>query len=257
MITLLFGLISSIPLQADLADTKDYEARQKAVDKYFWPSSPGFSLDLEKFEAGTRLLIKDFPNEGGGYENLMALIEKYEKSDRKKALALASELAAETTPEKFRHWAKGCINRLDSLGKPICLQFVGVDGREVNIAKMDGKIVLVDFWATTCAPCVRDLPQIKALYEKYHAQGFEVIGISCDGSRQTDLKKFNQFLKEKEIPWPQYYDGKQQSENKFAQEYGIDGIPHMLLIDKKGNLRFDGLRLNDGMEQKISKLLVE
>lgn len=243
--------------QADLADVKDYATRQKAVDKYFWPSSPGFSLDLEKFEAGTKHLIKDFPNEGGGYENLMALIEKYENSDRKKALALANELSAEATPEKFRQWAKGCINRLNSMGKPIRLQFVGVDGREVNMAKMEGKIVLVDFWATTCAPCVRDLPQIKALHEKYHAQGFEVIGISCDSSRQTDLKKFNQFLKEKEIPWPQFYDGKQQSENKFAQEYGIDGIPHMLLIDKKGNLRFDRLRLKDGLEQKISQLLAE
>jgi thiol-disulfide isomerase/thioredoxin len=256
LLTLLIGLVPTMWSQADSTDTKDYETRQKTVDKYFWPSSPGFSLDLEKFEAGTRLLIKDFPNHSGGYENLMALIEAHEMKDTPKAIALANELAADSTPERFRFWAKGCIKRLNAIGKPIRIQFVGVDGHEVDTAKMNGKVVLVDFWATTCSPCVRDLPQIKSLYEKYSEQGFEVIGISCDG-QQTDLEKFDQFIKQKQIPWSQFYEGKQQTENKFAQEYGIDGIPHLLLIDKKGNLRFDRLRLKDGLEKRISELLAE
>ena len=93
----------------------------------------------------------------------------------------------------------------------------------------------------------------KSLHEKYKEQGFEVIGISCDNNRE----KFLQFLKKKEISWPQFYDGKQQTENKFAQEYGVDGIPHLLLIDKKGNLRFDRLHSKDGLEKTITDLLAE
>jgi thiol-disulfide isomerase/thioredoxin len=262
LLTLLLGLSVVTQSQAELAEAKDYETRKKAVDKYFWRSSPDFHLDLEKFEAGSRLFIKDFPNQGGGYENLMALIEVYEeKKDSQKALALANELAADATPEGYRLWAKGCVTRLNAIGKPIRIQFVGADGREVDTEKMSGKVVLVDFWATTCHPCVRDLPQIKSLYEKYNQHGLEIIGISCNSSGQTDREKVRekllQFLKQKEILWPQFFDGKQQIENLFAQKYGIDGIPHLFLIDKKGNLRFDNVLVKDGLEQKISKLLAE
>jgi len=127
---------------------------------------------------------------------------------------------------------------------------------------MKGKVVLVDFWSTTCVPCVAELPRVKAAYDKYNPQGFEVVGISCD----TDKDELASFIKEKGFPWPQYFDGKQQEQNKFAQGFGIDGIPHMFLVDKKGCLRFDNVQARDNVhakgdttsfEEKISKLLAE
>jgi hypothetical protein len=73
------------------------------------------------------------------------------------------------------------------------------------------------------------------------------------------------FLEEKSYPWPQYFDGKQQDDNKFTTEFGIDGIPHMFLVDKKGLLRFDNVRAGKfhpegdmtSFEDKISMLLAE
>jgi peroxiredoxin len=102
---------------------------------------------------------------------------------------------------------------------------------------------------------------VKAAYDKFRGQGFEVIGISCD----TDKEQLNKFLDEKGFPWPQYFDGKGFG-NKISQSFGIDGIPHMFLVDKKGLLRFDNVRASDkyhpkndttGFEEKISKLLAE
>lgn len=239
-------------LQADDLQKGDYKSRWKAALEFIH-NTP---VQWDEFEKATRALIKDFPDKPNGYCDMMMLIEHYERSDRKRAVALANEMTSATTPEGFKLWAKGCLARLESVGKPVALQFTALDGREVDVAKMKGKVVLVDFWATTCTPCVAELPQIKADYDKYHSQGFEVIGISCDGEQQTDQKKVERFVKRKELPWPQFYDGKQQTDNKFAQAFGVDGIPHLMLIDKKGNLRFDNVRPKE-LDKKIVELLAE
>jgi peroxiredoxin len=117
---------------------------------------------------------------------------------------------------------------------------------------MRGKVVLVVFWATWCAPCVAETPALKSAYDKFHAQGLEIIGISRD--KQEDKGRLNKFLKARNIPWPQYFDGKGH-ENQIALEFGIDGVPDLFLIDKKGVLRETKVR--EGLEQKISKLLPE
>lgn len=208
-------------------------------------------------------LAKDYPKEANGYQGIMLAVEHYEYEGRPdKSRALAEKLVASSAPEKYRLWAKGSLNRLNSHDKPVSLKFMAVDGREVDLAKMKGKVVLVDFWGTHCGPCVAELPRVKAALAKFHAQGFEVIGISCD----TNQKELENYVKRHDISWPQYFDGKQQNDNKFTVEFGIDGIPHMFLVDKKGLLRFDHVRARDdahlkgdttGFEDKIAKLLAE
>jgi len=85
--------------------------------------------------------------------------------------------------------------------------------------KYEDKVVLVEFWATWCGPCVAELPNIIKAYNKHHSNGFEVIGISLD----QDEQKLKSFLKAKEIPWVQYFDGKGW-QNKLAAKYGIDSV---------------------------------
>jgi thiol-disulfide isomerase/thioredoxin len=226
-------------------------------------ASSGSSNATDQLVEGAWALIEDYPNRTDGYELIMMSIEHYEYEGKSaKARAMADELLAGSAPERFKLWAKGVLNRLDSYNKSVSMQFTAVDGRDVDLATMKGKVVLVDFWATWCGPCVAELPRVKAAYDKYHAQGFEVIGISCD----TDREQLKRFIKEKGLWWPQYFDGKQQESNKFAQGFGIDGIPHMFLVDRRVLLRFDNVRANDkyhpkgdttSFEEKISKLLVE
>jgi len=115
------------------------------------------------------------------------------------------------------------------LTKPLDLKFTSVDGKTVDLSKMRGKVVLVDFWATWCPPCVAIAPDIVALYKKYHSQGLEVVGISMD----TDKKAMLDFVKEEGAPWPQYFENSDQ-DNVIAVKYGVDSFPTVWLVNKKG-----------------------
>ena len=123
----------------------------------------------------------------------------------------------------------------------------------LSLKDLRGKVVLVDFWATWCGPCVAEIPRVKAVFERFHSKGFEVVGISCD----TDKDRLADFVEEKAIPWPQFFDGSTQIDNKFSQAFGINGIPQMFLVDKKGCLRVDNVRAEGNFEEQIAKLLVE
>ena len=90
------------------------------------------------------------------------------------------------------------------IGKPVDIQFTSIDDKKVDVSKMKGKVVLIDFWATWCGPCVAELPNVKRAYEKLHPKGFEIVGISLD-SKESALRRF---VKKEEMPWPQYFDGK-------------------------------------------------
>jgi thiol-disulfide isomerase/thioredoxin len=204
----------------------------------------------DNYEQGARDLIKQFPEQPDGYQ---FLINEILFGKREKALALAKELSGMSAPEKYRLWAKGFIFRHDSIGKPVMMQFTSLDGREVDLAKLKGKVVLVDFWGTACVPCVAALPTIKTAYDKYHQQGFEVIGISYD----SDKARLTRFVKEHEYPWPQSFEGEQGVDNRFAQEFGVCGIPHMLLLDKKGFLRNGDFHTGPTFEASITELLNE
>jgi thiol-disulfide isomerase/thioredoxin len=124
-------------------------------------------------------------------------------------------------------------------------------GKPLSVANYKGKVLLLDFWATWCGPCVGELPNVLKTYQKHHAEGFEIIGISLD----DDEKKLLAFIKSKNIPWPQYFDGKGW-ENKLAQKYGIQSIPATFLLDGEGKIIAKDAR-GESLEEAVAKAVAK
>ena len=126
---------------------------------------------------------------------------------------------------------------------------VDLEGNSISLAEYRGKVVLLDFWAVWCGPCLGEIPRIKAVYERYHDKGFDVIGVSLD----EDAAVLREFIKEKEIPWRQIFDG-QKWAGHLAQQYGVRGIPAPFLIDREGkviSVKARGHLLSEFVEAEI------
>ncbi len=214
----------------------------------------GMKAMLAEFEAQIRSIQKDFPDRPEVYG---ALLEVAQGLGGEKGIAITKEVEASKAPDEFKKMASGAREEIlaeqkktERIGKPLDLKFTAIDGRAVDVAAMKGKVVLIDFWATWCGPCIGELPNVLAAYEKLHPKGFEIVGISFDQEKDT----LEAFVKKRKMAWVQYFDGEGWG-NKFGKEFGIRGIPSMWLIDKKGNLR--DLEARDGLAAKVEKLLAE
>jgi thiol-disulfide isomerase/thioredoxin len=130
---------------------------------------------------------------------------------------------------------EGSARKLELVGQPMPISGKLVEGGTFDISQFKGKVVLVDFWATWCGPCVAELPNVKEVYEKYHERGFEVVGISLD----NEVDPLTKFIEEKHIPWPILFEGGEGTSgwaHPLAKKYGVNAIPMAVLIDRAGKV---------------------
>ena len=135
--------------------------------------------------------------------------------------------------------------------KAIDFKVKDLDGNDLSLEQYRGKVILLDFWAVWCKPCIAEMPNVKGVYEKYKDQNFQIIGISLDESRDTLVG----YLEKEEITWPQVFDGNGWK-NQVATMYGIRAIPHMYLIDGEGVVRKSGVR-GHALEPAVAELVRE
>ncbi|MGC3990245.1 MAG: redoxin domain-containing protein [Chthoniobacteraceae bacterium] len=239
----LTGLIES--LQADLQAGKtskddlngDLKKFDELLQKYHGQKTEGVAEilyskatfyaqalgDQDQADALMERIVKEFP----GTEIADSLKEQVAATQR------AKKIQALLIPGK----AFPDFQERDSTGQPL------------SISGQKGHVVLVDFWATWCGPCKEEMPNVKAVYEKYHGQGLEIIGVSLD----QELAALQGYTRSEKIPWPQYFDG-QGFDNKLAQKYGIMMIPSNFLLDQTGKILAKDLR-GDDLQAAVAKAL--
>lgn len=141
------------------------------------------------------------------------------------------------------------LNPREWIGKPaLDFQVTDLKGEALSLEEYRGQVVLLDFWATWCPPCIAEIPKIKKTYEKYKDQKFQIIGISLDRS----MKPLEAYLEKEELGWLQYWD----KSREVSTMYKVQGIPATFLIDGEGVIRKTSLR-GHALEHAVADLVEE
>lgn len=133
---------------------------------------------------------------------------------------------------------------------PPAIKATTLDGKPIALSDFAGKVVLIDFWATWCGPCVAELPHVKSAYTKFHDQGFEIIGISLDDNKDA-LKKF---IAKREMPWAQIVNNEIKGGKDPASVYGVSSIPTTVLVGRDGTIAATNLR-GERLGKEVEKAL--
>ena len=124
-----------------------------------------------------------------------------------------------------------------------------IDGKQLSMDDLQGKVVLLDFWATWCGPCREALPHIRNVAKKFQGEPLVILSVSLD----SDEQKWKDFIAKNEMTWPQYRDG--SFEGRVAKMFGVAAIPHTFTIDADGVLQEEHIG-DSSVEGKLKKLLV-
>jgi thiol-disulfide isomerase/thioredoxin len=155
-----------------------------------------------------------------------------------------------TTDDPNRQRALRYISRPELVRSRMAPPFAvtTTDGQKISLDDLQGKVVLLDFWATWCAPCREALPHLKNVAERFHGEPLVILSVSLD----SDELKWKEFITQNEMNWLQYRDG--GFEGSVAKLFGVKAIPHTFTIDADGVLQDEHIG-DASIEGKLKKLI--
>ena len=247
-------------LEAYLTENPEAQDRDTALAMLV-----GANMTIGKFEPLPDLLTRRYDAQPKGLEaDLQVIVQEIARplieasmvsNQRDKAKAFITRVKADLADHPQSAQVSQFLDQvggdlyLPGVGDEMKIAFTDLNGKEIDLEKMKDKVILVDFWATWCGPCIAEMPNVTAAYETYKDKGFEVVGISLDEDKAAVVK----FIADNKMPWHQFVDGKGW-ENELAQRFGIRSIPATFLVGKGGRIVASNLRGPD-LEAAIEKAL--
>lgn len=181
-------------------------------------------------------LVNHTKYRGGRYSQTAEQLLAQDRDTRTGEVANASGANSGPSPSHF-------------INKPaLDFQVIGLKGEELSLSQYRGQVVLLDFWATWCPPCIAEMPNVKATYAKYKNQKFEIIGISLDRSTAP----LEAYIASEGLTWRQYWD----NGGRISYMYNVRAIPSTFLIDGAGIIRRVNLR-GTALETAVGELVRE
>jgi len=260
-LTLLTGLASTqLPAQTTTpppaAATKADELRStvSSLEDDFLAeleSSKNYERVFDGYEAKLKALIAQNPGQPAPY---LGLSELFEKCDQARTRRLLDEMLAKPdAPDNVRKLFGQIDDMLKLVGTKSDLRLETLAGKKIGMDEFKGKVLLIDFWATWCGPCVKEIPKVKAYFQELHASGLEIMSVSFD----DDRSKLDKFIATQGLAWTQVHAVGAQRD-AIAAAFGVTRgyLPTVFLVGRDGRIRYTfNTRFN--LKDKIALLLKE
>ena len=210
-------------------------------------------MDFASLDTAFRRFLAEWPDAEAGWQLLPTYLRLAGQAQPERTELEVLQTFLDSPNRHVRAFAKNRLHLEALKAQPLELQFTALDGRKVNMADLRGQVVLIDFWATWCVPCIAELPNVKRVYADYHDKGFEIIGVSLD--RAGDRLKFIDLVAREGVTWPQRFEG-QSWEDSLARRFAVAAIPATFLFNKSGCLVATDVR-GQKLEAEVRRLLGE
>lgn len=205
--------LKGLYLKSPEEQAQQYAELKKLFDKATWGE---YDISTAKSIAEAFEEAENYSLAGQAYADFARMLEGKRGAEAKQARLLF----------------EGAARRMQLPGKSIELTGTRMDGKKFDLKSLQGKTVLIDFFATWCGPCLEEVPNLRKAYAEYHDRGFEIVSISIDEDRDA----LEGFLKRMKLPWTILHEKNEAGQHPAMEYYGIEGIPAMFLVDQEGKV---------------------